>query len=326
MLMPVEWMCTSLPTWAHEEMNRGWWMVPWLRDGPWCPVIVSDWRGGNLCNLPGLNIPCLLTSATNGDLPFLERIYRWPVSSWPVRYPWKVAKSVSVPILDQAGLRSWSHVFLIRTFVPLLHMSQRDTNRGGYIQSCRWKYDHYDAILARTQSIQRTSPGRIFYVSRGHVYDRKYSRTWLTMGLIAWRRWRPDEICPLRIDSSQLLQGACDAYMEDPEAFSLGMIWSMNCGRLLNIELATGFYYQTPTENEQLFGARRKIHSIQICRRSGWLWSSTKLRRSPTECHQWKATKVNSGPGFRHLNADPGTYMIRMDEAAHEKQFKTRCA
>ena len=24
-------------------------------------------------------------------------------------------------------------------------------------------------------------------------------------------------------------------------------------------ELATGFYYQTPTENEQLFGARRKI-------------------------------------------------------------------
>lgn len=24
-------------------------------------------------------------------------------------------------------------------------------------------------------------------------------------------------------------------------------------------ELATGFYYSTPTENEQLFGARRKI-------------------------------------------------------------------
>ena len=33
----------------------------------------------------------------------------------------------------------------------------------------------------------------------------------------------------------------------------------MSFGKLPQRELATGFYYQTPTENEQLFGARRKI-------------------------------------------------------------------
>ena len=29
-------------------------------------------------------------------------------------------------------------------------------------------------------------------------------------------------------------------------------------------ELATGFYYGTPTENEQLFGARRKIPESKL--------------------------------------------------------------
>ncbi len=29
-------------------------------------------------------------------------------------------------------------------------------------------------------------------------------------------------------------------------------------------ELATGFYYGTPSENEQLFGARRKIPSTSL--------------------------------------------------------------
>ena len=49
-------------------------------------------------------------------------------------------------------------------------------------------------------------------------------------------------------------------YMESPEAFYaikddlINELW-----KVAQRELATGFYYQTPTENEQLFGARRKI-------------------------------------------------------------------
>ena len=55
-------------------------------------------------------------------------------------------------------------------------------------------------------------------------------------------------------------KAACDAYMESPEAFYaikddlINELW-----KVAQRELATGFYYQTPTENEQLFGARRKI-------------------------------------------------------------------
>ena len=51
-----------------------------------------------------------------------------------------------------------------------------------------------------------------------------------------------------------------DAYLECPAKFEaikgelLDELW-----KVAQRELATGFYYQTPTENEQLFGARRKI-------------------------------------------------------------------
>lgn len=40
-------------------------------------------------------------------------------------------------------------------------------------------------------------------------------------------------------------------------------------------ELATGFYYQTPSENEQLFGARRKIHNINLSVKSSLLMRKT---------------------------------------------------
>ena len=55
-------------------------------------------------------------------------------------------------------------------------------------------------------------------------------------------------------------KAAVDAYLESPEKFEaikqdlIDEMW-----KVAQRELATGFYYGTPSENEQLFGARRKI-------------------------------------------------------------------
>ena len=55
-------------------------------------------------------------------------------------------------------------------------------------------------------------------------------------------------------------KAAVDAYLESPEKFEaikqdlVDEMW-----KVAQRELATGFYYGTPSENEQLFGARRKI-------------------------------------------------------------------
>ena len=55
-------------------------------------------------------------------------------------------------------------------------------------------------------------------------------------------------------------KAAVDAYLESPEKFEaikqdlIDEMW-----KVAQRELATGFYYSPPSENEQLFGARRKI-------------------------------------------------------------------
>ena len=59
---------------------------------------------------------------------------------------------------------------------------------------------------------------------------------------------------------SNVYKAAIDAYLESPERFEeikpalVDELW-----KVAQRELDTGFYYGTPDENKQLFGARRKI-------------------------------------------------------------------
>ena len=140
------------------------------------------------------------------------------------------------------------------------HMSDRDANRGGCSQSCRWKYDLYDMPFGQ----ERKS-------IKGQVPE-EYSMSAVDMCMI---ENIPDMIDngvdSLKIEGrmksvhyvstvANCYKAACDAYMESPEAFEaikqdlVDEMW-----KVAQRELATGFYYGTPSENEQLFGARRKI-------------------------------------------------------------------
>ena len=58
---------------------------------------------------------------------------------------------------------------------------------------------------------------------------------------------------------SNVYKAAVDSYMEDPENYVCKQEWIDELWKVAQRELATGFYYNTPTENEQLFGERRKI-------------------------------------------------------------------
>ena len=140
------------------------------------------------------------------------------------------------------------------------HMSHRDANRGGCSQSCRWKYNLYDMPFGQER---RSLKGEI---------PEEFSMSAVDMCMI---ENIPDMIengvDSLKIEGrmksihyvstvTNCYKAAVDAYMESPEKFEaikedlIDELW-----KVAQRELATGFYYQTPTENEQLFGARRKI-------------------------------------------------------------------
>lgn len=139
------------------------------------------------------------------------------------------------------------------------HMENRDANRGGCCQSCRWKYGLFDiGVGGKHHDIDAD-------------VDEKFSMSAVDLAMI---HHIPDlveaGIDSLKIEGrmksihyvstvSNVYRAAVDAYCADPEHYELKQEWVDELWKAAQRELATGFYYETPSENEQLFGVRRKI-------------------------------------------------------------------
>lgn len=141
------------------------------------------------------------------------------------------------------------------------HMADRDANRGGCCQSCRWKYGLFDLpILGDRQMVGKGEEG----------IDEAFSMSAVDLSMI---EHIPD-IVENGIDSLKIegrmksihyvstvvnvYRKALDAYMADPDNYVLQEEWLDELWKVAQRELATGFYYGKPTENEQLFGERRR--------------------------------------------------------------------
>ncbi|REC32684.1 collagenase-like protease [Enterococcus pseudoavium] len=141
------------------------------------------------------------------------------------------------------------------------HMSMRDANRGGCSQSCRWKYELFDMPYAKEHRS---------LTENGDVTE-EFSMSAVDMSMI---EHIPDLIengvDSLKIEGrmksihyvstvANVYKAAVDSYMADPDNYVCKQEWIDELWKVAQRELATGFYYQVPTENEQLFGPRRKI-------------------------------------------------------------------
>ena len=186
------------------------------------------------------------------------------------------------------------------------HMSDRDANRGGCSQSCRWKYDLYDMPFGQ----ERKS-------IHGEVPE-EYSMSAVDMCMIE----NIPDLIDNGVDSLKIegrmksvhyvstvancYKAACDAYMESAEAFYaikddlINELW-----KVAQRELATGFYYKTPTENEQLFGARRKIPQYKFVGEVVDFDPATMTATIRQRNVILEGDHVEFyGPGFRHFECD----------------------
>lgn len=145
------------------------------------------------------------------------------------------------------------------------HMAQRDANRGGCCQSCRWKYGLFeiDTTGVRTD------------ITKGEKDEdvEPFSMSAVDMSMI----YHIPDLIEAGVDSLKIegrmksihyvstvcnvYKAAVDAYMADPENYVVKEEWIDELWKAAQRELATGFYYYTPTEHEQLFGKRRRIPS-----------------------------------------------------------------
>ncbi|MCS4488314.1 peptidase U32 family protein [Streptococcus sciuri] len=140
------------------------------------------------------------------------------------------------------------------------HMSHRDANRGGCSQSCRWKYNLYDMPFGQERRSLKGEIPEEFSMSAVDMCMIDHIPDMIENGVDSLKIEGRMKSIHYVSTVTNCYKAAVDAYMESPAKFEaikedlIDELW-----KVAQRELATGFYYQTPTENEQLFGARRKI-------------------------------------------------------------------
>ncbi|MDH6365569.1 putative protease [Enterococcus sp. PF1-24] len=185
------------------------------------------------------------------------------------------------------------------------HMSLRDANRGGCSQSCRWKYDLYDMPFGEERR-SLTDAGEV---------SEEFSMSAVDMSMI---EHIPDMIengvDSLKIEGrmksihyvstvSNVYKAAVDSYMADPENYVCKQEWIDELWKVAQRELATGFYYHTPTDKEQLFGPRRKIPVYKFIGEVLSYNETTKIATIRQRNHFSVGDEIEFyGPGFHHFH------------------------
>lgn len=184
------------------------------------------------------------------------------------------------------------------------HMSHRDANRGGCSQSCRWKYDLFDMPFGQERR-SLTDTGEV---------SEPFSMSAVDMSMI---EHIPDlvknGVDSLKIEGrmksihyvstvSNVYKKAVDSYMADPENYECKQEWIDELWKVAQRELATGFYYQTPSEEEQLFGERRKIPVYKFIGEVLSYDEETKIATIRQRNHFRVGDQIEFyGPGFTHF-------------------------
>ncbi|UUX33594.1 peptidase U32 family protein [Fundicoccus culcitae] len=143
------------------------------------------------------------------------------------------------------------------------HMADRDANRGGCSQSCRWKYGLFDILpggerdmLDEDEDGMKLEP---FSMSAVDLSMIEHIPDIINSGIDSLKIEGRMKSIHYVSTVVNVYRKAIDSYLEDPVGYVLEQDWVDELWKAAQRELATGFFYGTPTENEQLFGERRRI-------------------------------------------------------------------
>ncbi len=183
------------------------------------------------------------------------------------------------------------------------HMAMRDANRGGCCQSCRWKYDLYDLPFGgERHSLTKNGTTEEFSMSAVDMSMIEHIPDLIQNGVDSFKIEGRMKSIHYVSTVANVYKAAVDSYMADPENYVCKQEWIDELWKVAQRELATGFYYNTPSENEQLFGERRKIPEYKFV---GEVLSYDEITKMAT-IRQRNLFELGDeiefyGPGFHHF-------------------------
>lgn len=160
------------------------------------------------------------------------------------------------------------------------HFTDRDSNRGGCCQSCRWKYDLFEdareeeAWVSEEEAMQGAAPKPFnLGVTQLPLFEQQDNA--FTMGSkdLCMIHHVPD-LVDVGVDSFKIegrmksihyvatvvnvYRQAIDAYMADPDNYVLKPEWVEEINKAANRPLNTGFFYDTPDHEDHIYQPEEK--------------------------------------------------------------------
>lgn len=133
------------------------------------------------------------------------------------------------------------------------HFTDRDSNRGGCCQSCRWKYD----LHADETSV--SEPGQnLFTMGSKDLCMIKHIPDLIDAGVDSFKIEGRMKSIHYVASVVNAYRQAIDAYMADPAAYELRQDWVDEIGKAANRPLNTGFFYTVPGAEEHIYEAEEK--------------------------------------------------------------------
>ena len=151
------------------------------------------------------------------------------------------------------------------------HMTDRDANRGGCAQSCRWKYELYEEDLEEVQHQEgsKLQPlfaegDEAFTMSSKDLCMIEHIPSLIEAGVESLKiegRMKSVHYIATVVNAYRRV---IDAFCEDPAGFSFREEWKKEIEKAANRPLTTGFYFYTPAEDDQIFGMPPKMASYEF--------------------------------------------------------------
>lgn len=133
------------------------------------------------------------------------------------------------------------------------YMTGRDANKGDCAQSCRWKYYLVEATRPNEHyPIEETEEGTFFFNSKDLCMVEHLPEL-ITSGLKSLKIEGRMKSVYYVANIVRVYREAIDAYYRDPENYVFKPEWLEEIKKASHRAFTTGFYYEKPTGNDQLY-------------------------------------------------------------------------
>jgi putative protease len=136
------------------------------------------------------------------------------------------------------------------------HFTDRDSNRGGCSQSCRWRYDLFDQqgrpVAEVDDEIDKFTMGSKDMGMIEHIPDL------IESGIDSFKIEGRMKSLHYVASVVHAYRQAIDSYLRDKDGYELQAKWVEEIHKAANRPLNTGFYYEKPDSDDHIYGPEDK--------------------------------------------------------------------